>query len=70
VQFIGGSPNVDVRYLPLMLSGTARQWINDLAENSIQTWLSTNPPSWRSSIVWKEASYSAIACYENGMKEN
>jgi hypothetical protein len=21
-----------------MLSGTARQWINDLAENSIQTW--------------------------------
>jgi hypothetical protein len=38
VQFAGGSPNVDVRYLPLMLSGTARQWINDLAENSIQTW--------------------------------
>jgi hypothetical protein len=26
------------RYLPLMLSGIARQWINDLAENSIQTW--------------------------------
>jgi hypothetical protein len=38
VQFAGGSPNVAVRYLPLMLSGTARQWINDLAENSIQTW--------------------------------
>jgi hypothetical protein len=38
VQFAGGSPNVDVRYLPLMLSGIARQWINDLAENSIQTW--------------------------------
>jgi hypothetical protein len=38
VQFEGGSPNVDVRYLPLVLSGTARQWINDLAENSIQTW--------------------------------
>jgi hypothetical protein len=38
VQFTGGSPNIDVRYLPLMLSGTARQWINDLAENSIQTW--------------------------------
>jgi hypothetical protein len=38
VQFAGGSPNVDVRYLPLMLSGTAQQWINDLAENSIQTW--------------------------------
>jgi hypothetical protein len=33
VQFAGGSPNVAVRYLPLMLSGTARQWINDLAEN-------------------------------------
>jgi hypothetical protein len=38
VQFAGGSPNVAVRSLPLMLSGTARQWINDLAENSIQTW--------------------------------
>jgi hypothetical protein len=38
VQFTGGSPNVVVCYLPLMLSGTARQWINDLAENSIQTW--------------------------------
>jgi hypothetical protein len=37
VQFAGGSPNVVVRYLPLMLSSTARQWINDLAENSIQT---------------------------------
>jgi hypothetical protein len=24
-------PNVAVRYLPLMLSGTASQWINDLA---------------------------------------
>jgi hypothetical protein len=38
VQFARGSPNVAVRYLPLMLSGTVRQWINDLAENSIQTW--------------------------------
>jgi ABC-type uncharacterized transport system fused permease/ATPase subunit len=38
VQFAEGSPNVAARYLPLMLSGTARQWINDLAENSIQTW--------------------------------
>jgi hypothetical protein len=38
VQFAGGSPNVVVRYLPLMLSDTARQWINDLEENSIQTW--------------------------------
>jgi hypothetical protein len=37
VQFTGGSPNVAICYLPLMLSGTARQWINDLAENSIQT---------------------------------
>jgi hypothetical protein len=37
VQFTGGSPNVAVRYLPLMLSSTARQWINELAENSIQT---------------------------------
>jgi hypothetical protein len=39
VQFAWGSPNVDVRYLPLTLSGTARQWINDLTENSIQTWI-------------------------------
>jgi hypothetical protein len=38
VQFVGGLPNVAIRYLPLMLSSTARQWINDLAENSIQTW--------------------------------
>jgi hypothetical protein len=38
VQFAGGSPNVVVRNLPLMLSATARQWINDLMENSIQTW--------------------------------
>jgi hypothetical protein len=38
VQFAGGSPNVAVRYLPLMLSGIARQWINDLAKNSIHTW--------------------------------
>jgi hypothetical protein len=37
-QFVGGSPNIVVRYLSLMLSGTARQWINDLAENFIQTW--------------------------------
>jgi hypothetical protein len=29
VQFTGGSPNVVVRYLPLMLSSTTRQWIND-----------------------------------------
>jgi hypothetical protein len=104
-----------------MLSGTARQWINDLAENSIQTWfdmqttftenfegtykrphnigdlqrcrraddetsqtflarwldmknscegVTTNPPSSRSLIVWREASYSAIACYEKGTKGN
>jgi hypothetical protein len=38
VQFARGSPNVDVRYLPLTLSGMVRQWINDLMENSIQTW--------------------------------
>jgi hypothetical protein len=38
VQFAGGSPNIAVRYLPLMLFGTARQGINYLAENSIQTW--------------------------------
>jgi hypothetical protein len=38
VQFAGGSPNVAVCYLPLMLSGIAWQWINNLVENSIQTW--------------------------------
>jgi hypothetical protein len=38
VLFVGGSPNVVVRYLPQMLSDMARQWINNLAENSIQTW--------------------------------
>jgi hypothetical protein len=38
VQFAAGSPKVAVRYLPLMLFCTVRQWINDLAENSIQTW--------------------------------
>jgi hypothetical protein len=38
VQFVGASPNVAVRYLPLMLSVMARQWIHDLAKNSIQTW--------------------------------
>jgi hypothetical protein len=41
VQFAGGSPNVAVRYLPLMQSGIARQWINDLAKNSIQTCFDT-----------------------------
>jgi hypothetical protein len=29
-----------------------------------------NPPSLHSLIVWREDSYSAIACYENGMKGN
>lgn len=27
-----------VKYLPLMLTGTTRQWINDLKENSIHNW--------------------------------
>jgi hypothetical protein len=38
MQFARGSPNFAVRYLPMMLSSTVRQWINDLAENFIQTW--------------------------------
>jgi hypothetical protein len=38
VQFAKGTPNVAVRYLSLMLSGTTQQCINDLADNSIQTW--------------------------------
>src|SRR3954453_23020864 len=34
-----GNPNIIVKYLPLMLSGTTRQWIDDLPERSIYNWL-------------------------------
>ena len=39
VEIAGGNPNVAVKYLPLMLAGTARQWIDDLPEKSIYNWL-------------------------------
>jgi hypothetical protein len=39
VEIAGGNPNVAVKYLPLMLTGTANQWIDDLPEKSIGNWL-------------------------------
>src|SRR3954471_2703558 len=39
VDIAGGNPNVAVKYLPLMLAGTARQWIDDLPEKCIYNWL-------------------------------
>ncbi len=39
VEIAGGNPNVAVKYLPLMLAGTTRQWIDDLPEKSIYNWL-------------------------------
>jgi hypothetical protein len=38
VPFTGGITQCHCPLSALMLLGTARQWINDLAENSIQTW--------------------------------
>src|SRR3954463_14077718 len=32
-------PQRRLKYLPLMLAGTARQWIDDLPERSIYNWL-------------------------------
>ena len=39
IHIAGGNPNVAVKYLPLILTGTARQWIDDLLEKSICNWL-------------------------------
>ena len=39
IHIAAGNPNVAVKYLPLMLTGTARQWIDDLPEKSICNWL-------------------------------
>jgi hypothetical protein len=41
VLFAGGTPNIAVRYLPLSLTGTERQWLNDLLKKSIQNWFDT-----------------------------
>ncbi len=35
MEIAGGNPNVAVKYLPLMLVGMARQWIDDLPKKSI-----------------------------------
>ena len=37
-QLAGPNHNGATRYLPLMLTGTARQWINDLQYKSINCW--------------------------------
>ena len=39
IHIAGGNPNVVVKYLPLMLTGTSQQWIDDLPEKSICNWL-------------------------------
>ena len=39
VDIAGGTNNTAVRYLPLMLTGTARAWIDGLPELSINNWL-------------------------------
>ena len=38
IKFAGGTPNITVQCLPLVLVGTARQWLQDLLEKSINTW--------------------------------
>jgi hypothetical protein len=39
VGIAGGNKRVAVRYVPLMLLGTARTWLNSLKANSINSWL-------------------------------
>src|SRR4051812_29733868 len=39
VEIAGRNPNVVVKYLPLMLTWMALQWIDDLMEKSICNWL-------------------------------
>ena len=39
VRVARATADVAVRYLPLMLRGTARQWLNDLEPNSIHCWV-------------------------------
>ena len=38
IKFATGTPNTAVQYLPLVLVGTARQWLQDLPERSINCW--------------------------------
>ena len=38
VQIGGGNDEVAMKHLPLMLEGSARAWLNQLAPSSIYTW--------------------------------
>ena len=38
VEIAGGGGLVATRFLPLMLEGTARSWIENLSEKSIHSW--------------------------------
>ena len=38
VQIGGGNDEVAMKHLPLMLGGSARAWLNQLAPSSIYTW--------------------------------
>ena len=38
VQIGGGNDEVAMKHRPLMLEGTARAWLNQLAPNNIYTW--------------------------------
>ena len=38
VQIGGGNDEVAMKHLPLMLEGSARAWLNQLAPASIYTW--------------------------------
>ena len=39
VSIATGNKRVAVKYVPLMLQGTARTWLNSLKPNSINGWL-------------------------------
>ena len=39
VGIAGGNKRVAVRYVPLMLQGSARTWLNNLPDESVNSWL-------------------------------
>ena len=39
VNIAGGNKRVAVRYVPLMLQGSARTWLNSLPKESVNSWL-------------------------------
>src|SRR4051812_41583357 len=51
VDIAEGNSNQAVKYLPLMLTGIARQWIDDFPEKSICNWLTCMKRSPRISRV-------------------